>query len=617
MKVVPFIFIFFLCTCFISIAQTGGRCGSEAYMQHLKATKPEAFNRIIQFKKELTNMQSRTLRTTAITDTLIKIPVVVHIIHDNFSGVIGGKNISDAQIQSQMDVLNNDYQRLNADSVNTPFGFKSIAANVKLQFCLANRDPNGNYTSGITRTYKNQASYGVYDANLLSDLSYWPSDQYLNIWVCDISGTTLGFAQLPGSSSIIGLDPTDGAAKTDGIVIDYRAFGIIGNLQPKYNLGRTTTHEVGHWFGLSHTWGDYNSGDCSLTDYCADTPPCADAYSSSYPLCSNIPTGNTCSPSRMIQNYMDYSDDGCMNLFTQDQKTRMRSSIELSTRRYALLSSLGCCSITGTIRTAPYVKTFEDGDITSDDWLSINPNSSSIFTKGFELNMNSAFEKGNYCLSVTNDSTYLKEDPSSHKYTFTYKSPYFNLKTVTSPKLRFDWAYSPTSQNGLTDSVEVYIAEGCTENWMLLKRFYGNDFTSTSAPRSLFIPTADEWATTEIDLSNFANNPAARIKFVSYSKGINTFYLDNITFAASSANLEITVYPNPTSDVLKIASVFEGKKNIDFALYNLLGQLIVKMQDQQVYSYTRELDLSSLASGVYVLQISDGSEKRIQKIVKQ
>jgi hypothetical protein len=621
MKSILLIFICQFYICSISMAQTGGRCGTQEYMDYLKANKPQAYKNINQFKQELTNIQSRSLRTTSSsTDTIIKIPVVVHVVHNVATGAIIGTNISDAQIQSQIVVINNDYQRLNADTVNTPIGYKPIAANTKLQFCLANRDPNGNYTSGITRNYYNQASYGVSDVSLLSQIVYWPSDQYLNIWVCDISSNILGFTQPPGAASIPGLNSTDGSAETDGTVIDYTAFGTIGNLQSRYNLGRTVTHEIGHWFGLLHPWGDYNSGDCSLTDYCNDTPPCGNAFDSAFPGCSNIPTGSgavVCSPARMIQVYMDYSDDACMNLFTQDQKTRMRTTIEFSARRYALLSSLGCCTITGPILSAPYAKSFEDGDITSDGWSSINPNNTSIYTKGFELSMKSAFDKGNYCISVTNDSTYMQNIPNTYKYAASYISPYLNVKTVLSPKLHFDWAYSPKITNGPTDSIGIYVAQGCAENWVLVKKFYGNDFTSTTNPRSLFTPNASEWQTTEIDLSTYANNTGMHIKFVSFAKGINTFYIDNINIIASSPNLYVNVYPNPTSDIIKITSVFDGKKNIDYVLYNLLGQLILKTEDQNVYSYTKELDLASLASGIYILQVSEGNQKVVRKIVKQ
>lgn len=616
------IFLAFFCICSASTAQTGDRCGSQAYINHLKATQPEVYKQIIAFQQQLGTHTTQSLRTAATTDTFIRIPVVVHIIHNNAAGIIGGSNntnISDAQVLSQITALNKDYQRLNADSVNTPPGYKPIAANVKLQFCLANKDSNGLYSSGITRNYNNKANYNVADATLLSQIAYWPSDQYLNIWVCDISGGTLGFAQPPGATGIPGLSPTDGAKKTDGVVIDYKAFGTIGTLMSKYNLGRTATHEVGHWFGLSHPWGDYSSGDCSLTDYCNDTPACGNVYESSYPTCSNIPTGpNTvvCTPARMIQNYMDYSDDGCMNLFTQDQKSRMRTTIEFSARRYALLSSLGCCVITNLF-SSPYQKSFEDGSISSDGWITINPNSSSLYTKGFELSNTSAFHIGSYAISVTNDSVYLQSDPATQKYVFSYVSPYLNLKTIPNPKLRFNWAYSPLVNNAATDSIVVFISIGCEDNFVPLYTFYGPSFTTTTNPRGAFVPDATEWNTTEINLLNYQYNAGVRIKFVSYSKGINTFYVDNINILQGSYVFETSVFPNPTSDVVNINMLFDGTRNIDYILYNILGQLILKTQDQDVYSYTKQLDLSSLASGVYLLQISDGDKKMVYKIVKQ
>lgn len=614
------IFYVFFSACFVSMAQTG-RCGSEEYLEHLKTAQPEAFKAITAFKQRLTTQQRQSLRTSSSTDTIIRIPVVVHIIHNNASGAIGGpgnKNISDGQILSQMTVLNNDFQRLNADTINTPLGYTPIAANTKLHFCLANKDPNGLYTSGITRNYYNQSSYSVADANLLSTISYWPSDQYLNIWVCDLSGNVLGFAQPPGASSIPGLDPSDGAAATDGVVIDYKAFGNTGTVSPtsKFNLGRTTTHEVGHWFGLSHPWGDYNSGDCSLTDYCNDTPPCANSFESSYPGCS-VAAPITCTPARMIQNYMDYSDDGCMNLFTQDQKTRMRTTIEFSERRYALLSSLGCCSVGDAIVVTPYEKSFEDGSITSDGWSTINPNSSSTYTNGFELSNTSAFDNGSYAISVTNDSVYVESDPTTHKYVFSYVSPFLNLKTTPNPKLRFNWAYSPLANNAATDSVVIFISEGCDAVWTPLHTFYGSGFTSTTNPRALFSPDATEWNTLEINLSNYVYNAGVRIKFVAYSKGINTFYVDNINILQASNVFVANVFPNPTYDVINIKTIFDGTKTIDYIVYNVLGQLIFKATDQNVYSYTKQIDLSSLAAGVYLVQVSDGGKKMVYKIVKQ
>ncbi len=619
------IFSAFFYTCGISIAQTGDRCGSAAYMDHLKATKPEAYKQIQAFEQRLTAHQRQgSLRTSTFGDTIIKIPVVIHIIHNNTAGTIGGNNnpnISDAQIFSQLTVLNNDYKRLNADTANTPAMFKSVAANVKLQFCLANVDPNGMATSGITRNYYNQSSYNALgDVDLLSSISYWPSDQYLNIWVCNLSGGTLGVAQSPGAASIPGLSPSDGAAETDGVVIHYKAFGTTGTLLTEYNLGRTATHEVGHWFGLFHPWGPtYDSGDCSMTDYCDDTPTCGNHFYSRYPTCSMVPTGTgavVCTPARMIQNYMEYSDDACMNLFTEDQKTRMRSSIELSTRRAALLNSLGCCSIPA-LKKLPLVKDFEDGDLNSGGWILLNPNSSSTFTPGFELSSYSGYGEGSYSTAVTNDSIYMMSDPATHKYMFSMVSPFIKIQNTHTPVLRFDWAYSPLTLNGNTDSIVVYVSTGCDNSWAELKTFYGSDFSSTQNPRADFIPAANEWITTVLNLGNYVNSPALRVKFVSYSKGINTFYLDNINFGFISNTLDVTVYPSPTSGQLTVQTIFSGSKNVDYMVYNTLGQSVHQAHDQNIYSTNKVLDLSFLASGVYFILVSDGDEKVVKRIVKQ
>lgn len=615
------IFSAFFYICGISIAQTGDRCGSVAYMEHLKATKPEAYKQIMEFQQRLTaHQQQRSLRTSTFADTIIRIPVVIHIIHNNAAGTIGGANnpnISDAQIFSQMKVLNDDYQRLNADTVNTPAIFKSVAANIKLQFCLANVDPNGLSTSGITRNYYNQSSYdALADVDLLSSIAYWPSDQYLNIWVCNLSGGTLGSAQSPGTSSIPGLSPSDGAAETDGVVINYKAFGTVGTLYPEYNLGRTVTHEVGHWFGLFHPWGSGgDSGNCSQTDYCNDTPTCGNRFYSTYPACSMV-APIVCTPNRMIQNYMEYSDDACMNLFTEDQKTRMRSAIELSARRAALLSSLGCCTIPA-LKKLPLVKNFEDGDLNSGGWILLNPNSSSAFTPGFELSSYSGYAEGSYSTAVTNDSIYMQSDPSTQKYMFSLVSPFINIQYTHTPVLRFDWAYSPQTLNGNTDSIVVYISTGCDNSWSALKTLYGNDFTSTQNPRADFIPAANEWMTTELNLGNYVQSPALRVKFVSYSKGINTFYLDNINFGFISNTLDVNVFPNPTNGQLTIQTIFSGTKNVDYLLYNTLGQLVHQAHDQNIYSTNKVLDLSFLASGVYFILVSDGDEKIVKRVVKQ
>jgi Pregnancy-associated plasma protein-A/Secretion system C-terminal sorting domain len=294
------------------------------------------------------NINQEILRNTA--STIFKIPVVVHIIHSEINGAIQNANIPDQQVFDQIDVLNEDFRRTNADASNTPVIYNGIASDTEIEFCLADRAPDGSASTGINRIYtnKNPLIYPT-DDSFLKGLSYWPSDQYLNIWVCRISDNSLtskilGYAQFPSNSSLSGLNSNEGPATTDGVVVHYTVFGRNVSTDPNYNLGRTATHEVGHWLGLLHTWGD---GDCSVDDQCNDTPNCDDQFFSSTPTCSApVQCGNR----RMIENYMDYSDDACMNLFTTDQKTRMQSALTVSPRRIALENSIGCCD-TCTVNT--------------------------------------------------------------------------------------------------------------------------------------------------------------------------------------------------------------------------------------------------------------------------
>ena len=256
-----------------------------------------------------------------VVDGVITIPTVVHVIYSN-----SNENISDAQIQSQIDVLNLDFRLLNADADDT----WSQNADSEIEFCLASVDPNGNSTNGITRKSSSTTSWGTNDAmKFLSNggVDAWPTGDYLNIWVCNIGGGILGYAQFPG-----------GASNTDGVVVGPNYFGTTGYLSAPFDLGRTTTHEVGHWLNLRHIWGD---GNCNADDFVADTPT-SDAAN------YGCATGHvSCSSTDMVQNYMDYSDDVCMNLFTEGQKTRMRALFDTNGFRESLLTSNGCGTGTG------------------------------------------------------------------------------------------------------------------------------------------------------------------------------------------------------------------------------------------------------------------------------
>ncbi|MBB5642842.1 M43 family zinc metalloprotease [Cryobacterium roopkundense] len=239
------------------------------------------------------------------------IPVVVHVIYNE-----DDQNISDEQIASQIDVLNQDFRKTNPDVANLPDVFLSLADDAQVEFALASTDPEGDPTDGITRTYTDTTSF-TYDDAIKFDASgghdAWPADKYLNLWVGRLGGGLLGYAQFPG-----------GEASTDGVVILDTAFGTVGTASPPFGLGRTATHEIGHWLNLNHIWGDEDG--CVGTDKVDDTPNQAYANTGkpNFPhvTCNNGPNGD------LFMDYMDYVDDDAMVLFSAGQVDRMQACLE-------------------------------------------------------------------------------------------------------------------------------------------------------------------------------------------------------------------------------------------------------------------------------------------------
>jgi pregnancy-associated plasma protein-A len=298
--------------------QDGRTCATDAVHARL-LNNPEYKKR----QNELENLRREYLENRARTGSgarseIVAIPVVVHVVYHTAS-----QNISDAQIQSQIDILNEDYRRLNSDAGMVPAEFAGIAADARVQFQLAVRDPGCNATNGITRTETSTTSFSDND-NIKFAASgghdAWPRDKYLNIWVGPLGGGLLGYAQFPG-----------GPADTDGVVIAYDAFGNTGTAAFPFDLGRTATHEIGHWLGLYHIFqggcAGADAGNCaSAGDLVCDTPQ------SSSPTFGCPGVKNTCVDSPVdynsqTMNYMDYTDDACMYMFTNGQSLRMDASL--------------------------------------------------------------------------------------------------------------------------------------------------------------------------------------------------------------------------------------------------------------------------------------------------
>ncbi len=261
------------------------------------------------------------------------IPVIVHVVH-NGDQPGTEENLSQTQVLSQMDVLTEDFRRmLGTNGYNTNLN----GADMEIVFCPARVDTNGNPLTepGINRVYRAQPNWTNTDIELnLKPSTIWNPDQYLNIWTLNFQHPqTLGYSQFPNSSGLTGIAGNNGGATTDGVVVQYNCFGRTGNLQPNHSLGRIATHEMGHFLGLRHIWGD---AGCGSDDFCNDTP---DSDQGNY----GCATGHvSCSTADMIENYMDYTDDVCMNLFTTDQKARVQTVLAISPRRNSLMNSETC-----------------------------------------------------------------------------------------------------------------------------------------------------------------------------------------------------------------------------------------------------------------------------------
>jgi Pregnancy-associated plasma protein-A len=266
------------------------------------------------FRGRQTRLEAETDRRRSLPEVIeaqpvITIPTVVHVVYNTPE-----ENVSLAQIRSQIQVLNRDFRARNPDRSNTPAVWKGLVTDSRVQFKLANKTPDGKKTNGVTRTQTSRTSFGDDDGvkfTAQGGVDAWDTKEYLNIWVCNLQ-PFLGYAQFPG-----------GPAETDGIVIQHTCFGTNGTAAPPFNLGRTATHEVGHWLNLRHIWAD--TPDCSGTDFVADTPNAAGPNfgTPTFPhvTCNNGPNGD------MFMNYMDYTDDAAMFLFTSQQVLRMRTAL--------------------------------------------------------------------------------------------------------------------------------------------------------------------------------------------------------------------------------------------------------------------------------------------------
>jgi hypothetical protein len=387
--------------------------------------------------------------TKAQTRSVVTIPVVIHVLYKTTA-----QNISDAQIQSQLKVLNDDFRKLNADAANVPTPFKPLAADIEINFVLAQQDPNGNATNGVVRKTTTQTSFaddGTIYSSSTGGSNIWDSKRYLNIYVCNMA-EPLGFATYPG-----------GPANEDAAVIHFEAFGTMGTAQAPYNLGRTVTHEVGHWLNLIHIWGDdydntlpiNNQNTCSGSDEVADTPnqSIMNYGAPAFPhiTCGNTPNGD------MFMNYMDYVADADMYMFTAGQKARMKALFATGGARYGITTSNGANP--PSVNTCGVPSTLTASNVTASaatlNWAAVSGATS--YTVQYKT---SAAASWTTAPNTTTNTLIINNLTASTAYQFQVKT------TCSSGTSAFSAAANFTTQ--------ANVSTGCTDN------YESNNSSSTS-----------------------------------------------------------------------------------------------------------------------------------------
>ncbi|MEZ4879211.1 MAG: M43 family zinc metalloprotease [Chitinophagales bacterium] len=372
------------------------------------------------FQSQITEYVKNNANANQRTQTVITIPVIVHVVYYNNNTQ---QNITKAQIDSQFAILNRDFRGMSEFAGNIPAPFQSLNADIEIEWCPALVDPNGNVLaepgieriSATSKGFSNPGFFGwetSYVTSTVKPSTIWSPELYCNIWIVPRMKNgfreVLGYATFPTMTTLDGLFGGDGTTTSDGVVIGAEYFGSGGVTQPPYNKGATTVHELGHWLGLRHITGDVDCGN----DYCDDTPPQSQLSSDcpSFPRisCSNGPNGD------MFMNYMDYSDDACLSMFTPDQKDRMQTAMAYGNLRTPLLNSPVCYTTTPAA-----LANFNSSKLTS---TACATSVSYSFTDNSAFSPTSwswTFEGGNPATSTAQNPTVTFTTPGLHQVTLT------------------------------------------------------------------------------------------------------------------------------------------------------------------------------------------------------
>lgn len=618
--------------------QAQRQCGT---MEHLHDVMQQ--NPLIEQKMHEIEEHTRQFETAGSSErVVINIPVVFHIVYRNST-----QNISDAQIQSQLDVLNNDFRKLNADASLIPSTFTGVAADMEFNFCMAQRTPSGAAFNGINRVASTRTtSFGTNDAVKSASSGGtpgWDPNQYLNVWVCEIGNSILGYATFPGTAT----------STTDGVVIDFRYFGTTGTATAPFNKGRTATHEVGHWLNLRHIWGDATCG----SDFVNDTP----THNTANYGCPSFPHYSTCSgaPIEMTMNYMDYTDDACMYMFSAGQKARAQALFATGGVRAGLLSSqacsppsgggttcntpagLGSSSITTSTATVSWGAVsgalsynLEYKTAAATTWTTFNTTGTSVnftgltaattynwrvstvcssgssavsstqsFTTTSAVTCTDVYESNNSISAAktiplnTNIQAIISSSSDRDYFRFNNTSSARNIR-VTLSNLPADYdmrLYRGNSQVGISQN-------GGTTNETII---YNNTLTATRY--NVYV-----YGYNGAFVSGACYTLRAEISGTSFFREAGEELSDETELSYEA----LQVYPNPSSGVLNIRLQPEGDLRQTVEVYNNLGQKVESFElEFSKDSPAAVITLNDLSDGLYYVRVFDGTEVQTRRIL--